>query len=148
KLLGPELGGATMGTLVCKCGKELNYEARHVGKKVRCAGCAKVLVVPEEEVPELEEVEAIDEVEEVKPSRKRPRLDEEDEDRPRKAKRSSRDEDEDDRPRRRRRDEDENEEEDEDERPRKRRKKASAEPNGFAVLLGSMPGRWTLIVAG
>ncbi len=33
--------------LVCACGRVLGYEKRHIGQKVRCGGCGKMLLVPE-----------------------------------------------------------------------------------------------------
>src|SRR5262245_26381278 len=47
----------------CDCGRVLGYQPQHVGKKVRCSGCQKVLVIPDQDVVEVEavEVEAVEE---------------------------------------------------------------------------------------
>ncbi len=67
--------------IYCDCGRKLNVEKRHLGKKVRCPGCNTLFVAapPDEDEPEPGEGLAPDRIEEDRPRKPRRRARREDE---------------------------------------------------------------------
>src|SRR5262249_47379232 len=56
--IAPDTEGAVMPMqLTCDCGRTLAYERRHIGQKVRCSACGKILTVPDPDAPPPAEVE-------------------------------------------------------------------------------------------
>src|SRR5262249_7559471 len=122
----------------CDCGRVLGYEPQHVGKKVRCSGCRQVLVIPDQDIIDVEAVE-VEAVEEGRPASRSRRNDEDS---------GVRAEREDDRPRKRSR---RNEEEIEDVEPveevkRPRRAKRAGFFQNLGEAVSSQGGVWAMLV--
>jgi hypothetical protein len=130
----------------------LGYEARHIGTKVRCSACDRLLTVPKD--PDAYRLS--EPVEEPPPPRDRPIRQREDEEEERRSPRWREEEDDERRPRRRREDEDEErrprrrEEEIDDRRPRRRRERNSSDRRSFMAPIGSLiwtsGGAWVMVI--
>ncbi len=122
-------------SLQCTCGKAYRVKDELAGKRIRCAVCKELIVVPEEEfeTPDEDVAEATGMKQGAPPpvrslSKSRRDDDEDDDPPPRRKSRRDDDDDEDDRPRRKSRRYEDDDEDEEDERPSRRRRAERDDP--------------------
>jgi hypothetical protein len=102
--------------LTCSCGRKLQAQDEHAGRRVKCPACGAEMTVPKADEDAVQPAEV---TEPAKPRRATVPDDEDDDDRPRRRSRREEEDEDDDRPRRSsRRDDDD---EDDEDRPRRRR---------------------------
>jgi Protein of unknown function (DUF1559)/Domain of unknown function (DUF4190) len=105
----------------CSCGRTLQAQDEHAGRRVKCPSCNEEMTVPAGATAVKSAEASPAKASPVQADEPRRRPDRDDDDRPRRARaRDDDDEDDDDRPRRRKRERDDDEDEDEDDRPRRR----------------------------